>query len=212
MALPLETSMWPWGNQRALAEAPATLSPLQLVSDFKQTLFSHSGCGLVMGRCRSGWWVDLMILKIFPNLDNYVILSSSLLLLETTVVEVARIAFLCCWVPRKLYLFPWIMALACRLFSSTPKGAASLGLQRAPHALSCVNTQQWAVLQGSRWMGGAGCIYVWTPAEHACCSLLNRGHLWGMEGSCSPAVPSCHPSAGEVCVLPLSGAEFGDWR
>lgn len=42
------------GNQQALAEAPETLSPLQLVSDFKQTLSSHPGCGLVMGRCRSG--------------------------------------------------------------------------------------------------------------------------------------------------------------
>lgn len=40
VALPLETSMRCRGNQQALAEAPATLSPLQLVSEFKQTFQS----------------------------------------------------------------------------------------------------------------------------------------------------------------------------
>lgn len=30
--------------------------------------------GLVTGHSRSDWWLDFMILKVFPNLDNSIIL------------------------------------------------------------------------------------------------------------------------------------------
>lgn len=51
-----------------------------------------------------------------------------------------------------------------------------------------------------------------TPAEHACCFLLNWGHLWGTVGaeeSCNPSVISCHPPSGGPASCPCPEQNLG---
>lgn len=103
------------------------------------------------------------------------------LLLQTTTVKVAGIAFLCLWVMRKLYPFPWITVqsfVANKLFSSTPKGDTSLGLQRGPHTVSCSDgIVMGHILRHSGWKEQAMHMCKKTCRIHLL--FLSWGHLWG---------------------------------
>lgn len=57
---------------------------------------------------------------------------------------------------------------------------------------------------------GRSRLYVCVNTCGAC--LLFPAESGPFAGHGKELQPCCHPSAGEVCVLPLSRAEFGDWR